>query len=97
MALLEILQAPHPVLKAKAAPVAQVDDRLRQLATDIGPLADLAQAVQDAGLPVVAAGVETSRQLDLVRELGFEWAQGFLLEEPTEADSALAHAASLPL
>ena len=35
MALLEILQAPHPVLKAKAAPVAQVDDRLRQLAADM--------------------------------------------------------------
>jgi peptide deformylase len=35
MALLEILQAPHPVLKAKAAPVATVDGRLRQLAADM--------------------------------------------------------------
>ncbi|MGD9507135.1 MAG: peptide deformylase [Geminicoccaceae bacterium] len=35
MALLEILQAPHPVLKTKAAPVAEVDDRLRQLAADM--------------------------------------------------------------
>ncbi len=82
---------------AASVPVDIIKLHPRQLATDIGPLADLAQAVQDAGLPVVAAGVETSRQLDLVRELGFEWAQGFLLEEPTEADSALAHAASLPL
>ena len=35
MALLEILQAPHPVLKAKAKPVARVDDRLRRLAADM--------------------------------------------------------------
>jgi peptide deformylase len=35
MALLEILQAPHPVLKAEAAPVAKVDDRVRQLAADM--------------------------------------------------------------
>ena len=35
MALLEILQAPHPVLKAKAKPVARVDDDLRRLAADM--------------------------------------------------------------
>ncbi len=35
MALLEILQAPHPVLKAKARPVTQVDDRIRRLAADM--------------------------------------------------------------
>jgi peptide deformylase len=35
MALLEILQAPHPVLKAKANPVARVDAALRRLAADM--------------------------------------------------------------
>ena len=35
MALLEILQAPHPVLKIRAAPVARVDERVRQLAADM--------------------------------------------------------------
>ena len=35
MALLEILQAPHPRLKTKATPVARVDDALRQLAADM--------------------------------------------------------------
>ena len=35
MALLEILQAPHPMLKAKAAPVGGIDTRLRQLAADM--------------------------------------------------------------
>ena len=35
MALLEILQAPHPVLRAKAKPVARVDAALRRLAADM--------------------------------------------------------------
>jgi peptide deformylase len=35
MALLEILQAPHPVLKAKAKPIARVDAALRRLAADM--------------------------------------------------------------
>ena len=35
MALLEILQAPHPVLKTKAKSVARVDEALRRLAADM--------------------------------------------------------------
>ena len=35
MALLEILQAPHPLLKTKAQPVDRVDDALRRLADDM--------------------------------------------------------------
>lgn len=35
MAKLDILIAPHPTLKRKAAPVAAVDDRVRQLADDM--------------------------------------------------------------
>lgn len=35
MALLEILRAPHPLLKTKAKPVEAIDDALRQLAADM--------------------------------------------------------------
>lgn len=35
MALLEILQAPHPLLKAKAEPVGEVDEDLRRLIADM--------------------------------------------------------------
>jgi peptide deformylase len=35
MALLEILQPPNPLLKAKAQPVERVDDALRRLAADM--------------------------------------------------------------
>lgn len=51
-------------------------------------LRELAHAIDEAGLPVVAAGVETPEQLALVRDLGFEWAQGFLLGEPVDAANA---------
>lgn len=58
-------------------------------------LAELASAIQSADLPVVAAGVETPEQLELVRTLGFEWAQGFLLGEPVPAHRALESPGSL--
>ncbi len=35
MALLEILQAPHPLLKARAQPVQAIDDALRELVADM--------------------------------------------------------------
>ena len=35
MALLEILQPPHPLLKTKAQPVDHIDDALRRLAADM--------------------------------------------------------------
>lgn len=66
-----------------------------QVADDDGSavrLTQLAAAVQNAGLPVVAAGVETAEQLSLVRELGFEWAQGFGIAKPHEASTAIADA-----
>ncbi len=34
------------------------------------------------GLRVVAEGIETAEQLEVVRELGIDWAQGFLLGRP---------------
>ncbi len=35
MAVLEILQFPHPALRQKAQPVAEIDDRIRRLAADM--------------------------------------------------------------
>ncbi len=85
---------------AVAAPVDIIKLHPRQLAVvgdDLATrkLSEIAAAIQDAGLPVVAAGVETVEQLDLVRDLGFEWAQGFLLGEPLPAEQALSHAPAL--
>lgn len=40
---------------------------------------------RELGMEVVAEGVETREQLDLVRELGFHYAQGFLLSRPVPA------------
>lgn len=59
-------------------------------------LAQIASAVQEIGLPVVAAGVESAAELDLLRELGFEWAQGFHLGEPVDAEAALRLPLTLP-
>lgn len=42
------------------------------------------------GLRVAAEGVETPEQLEVVRELGFQWAQGHLLGKPTAVDEVVA-------
>lgn len=62
---------------------------------DAATLTDVARAVQEAGLPVVAAGVETGEHLLRVSGLGFEWAQGFYLGAPSAAADALAHPTTL--
>lgn len=82
------LRVPVDIIKLRPEQLA-LESRTR------AALAELAGAIQDAGLPVVAAGVETPEQLELVRELGFEWAQGFLLGEPVPAERALDHPGSL--
>jgi EAL domain-containing protein (putative c-di-GMP-specific phosphodiesterase class I) len=41
------------------------------------------------GLKVVAEGVETQGQLDLLRELGCERAQGYLFSRPVDHDAIL--------
>ncbi len=60
----------------------------------------VAHLAADMGLATVAEGVETSEQLELVRELGCDLAQGFLFAPPQPVDEALVtagrHLAPLP-
>ncbi|MDO5628755.1 MAG: EAL domain-containing protein [Mobilicoccus sp.] len=73
--------------QAVAAPIDIIKLHPSQAALSRDDLAGLVDAIQERDLPVVAAGIETQEQLDLVRELGFEWAQGFLLGEPVNGDA----------
>lgn len=54
-------------------------------ATQSAALERLCDKLQRVDIPVVATGVESRAQLDLVRRLGCEWAQGFFLGEPALA------------
>ena len=49
-------------------------------------MVDLAKRL---GLDVVAAGVETEGQLEKVKSLDFDTAQGFLLARPADKDSVI--------
>lgn len=57
---------------------------------DSDRLSAIVTAVHDAGLPAVVAGIETPDQLRQATELGFGWAQGFLLGAPAPGDEVLA-------
>lgn len=86
------------VLDAAAATpvdIIKLDPTLLNAGTDT-QLADVTTAIHNAGLPVVAAGIETAEQLALVRSLEIEWAQGFHLGAPTDAENALAYPEALP-
>ncbi len=48
------------------------------------------QMARALGLTVIAEGVETHQQLDLVRRAGCESAQGFLFSHPLPPDEAFA-------
>ena len=65
MALLEILQAPHPVLKAKASRSTRVDDALRRLAADM-----LETMYQAPGIGLAAPQVGRLRAADRARRRG---------------------------
>ena len=47
-------------------------------------IAGLVQYALRSEAMVIAEGVETSQELSVVRSLGVEWIQGFLIAEPTE-------------
>lgn len=79
-------QVPIDVLKMHPGEISEdtvVRDQVR--------FADLVATVQDRGLPVVAAGIETQEDLRRAYELGCEWGQGFLLGVP---DRDIARASS---
>ncbi len=83
--------------RAAQVPVDIIKLHPRQLTAGALPeLSALAQAIHDVEMPIVAAGIETADQLDLVRDLGFEWAQGFYLGEPVPAQDALSAPRVLP-
>jgi EAL domain-containing protein (putative c-di-GMP-specific phosphodiesterase class I) len=48
------------------------------------------------GLKVVAEGVETKEVWDRLRELGCDWAQGFLVSRPLPAEQLSEHIAQFP-
>lgn len=50
-------------------------------------IADLAHGM---GLALVAEGIETSRQLEVTRDLGYQLGQGFLMAHPMDVDAASA-------
>ncbi len=88
--LAEPLAVPVDIIKLQPGEISGADQAGERLA-------GLASAIQDRGLPVVATGVETPGQLGLVRELGFEWAQGFLLGVPASAADIRAYPSQLNL
>src|SRR5439155_11759956 len=59
--------------------------RRRQDRAIVAGLVDLAHAF---GITTVAEGVETAEQLEVLRTLGCERAQGFFWSEPMSADEA---------
>ena len=48
--------------------------------------APIVKALIDLGLTIIAVGVETERQLEVLMELGCEHAQGYLFSPPVPAD-----------
>ncbi|MET0932236.1 MAG: EAL domain-containing protein [Mycetocola sp.] len=74
----------------------KIDRSLVQNDTNAGALVEVAVALlQERGVRVVAEGVETAEQLDKVRQLNCDRAQGFLFGRPVparELDELLAHA-----
>ena len=66
--------------------VADVDSNAASISM-IRSVIALARAV---GLAVVTEGVETASQLELMKELGCDEVQGFLLGRPESAENALA-------
>ena len=80
--LMQLRQLPFTAVKIDQAFVADVD-RSRDCRLIIQSITDLAHGL---GLSVTAEGVETLEQLRLVRELGCDVAQGYLISQPLDPD-----------
>ncbi|MDQ1682286.1 MAG: diguanylate cyclase, partial [Frankiaceae bacterium] len=59
-------------------------------ADDAAIVASVTALAHTLGLTVVAEGIETQAQLDSVRALGIDIAQGYLFSRPAVADDVLA-------
>lgn len=79
-------QLPIDVVKIDRSFVGELewDDQKRMIVNGICAL------VHGLGLDVVAEGVETPGQLEILRELGCRFGQGFLFSRPVPADQAEA-------
>ena len=75
-------------------------DEVATSAVDRAIVATVVRLAQAVGLSTVAEGVETREQLDLLAEIGCDYAQGFLLAGPVpaaEATSVIAPARARPV
>jgi EAL domain-containing protein (putative c-di-GMP-specific phosphodiesterase class I) len=80
--LTRLARLPISVLKIDQSFVAEIETRLGRATVDV--VVRLADAM---GLRTVAEGVETPRQLELLREAGVDSASGYLLGRPAPAPS----------
>lgn len=55
---------------------------------DMAVVQAIVMLAKSLGLTVTAEGIETERQLDIVRQLGCEFGQGYLFDKPLPADEA---------
>jgi len=79
--LLRILQLEPDIVKLDRELVRGIDsDRRRQVI-----VRHTIQLCRELGIRVVAEGIETREELGVVRELGAEWGQGYLLARPSES------------
>jgi EAL domain-containing protein (putative c-di-GMP-specific phosphodiesterase class I) len=80
--LSQLVSIPAGVLKLDRSLLAGTETRRSESAAAIAAVVGLAQA---CGMRSLAEGVETADQLDLVRELGCTYAQGFHIARPLPA------------
>ena len=69
---------------------------IQRLPDDRGSAARLLGFARDRGLQTVAEGVETKRQWEAVRELGYDRAQGYLFGHPLPPHRMTARLAAAP-
>ena len=85
--LLELGEAPPDILKYDASLIRDLDATLSGRRT---VLSSLLRVAADLGVVNVAEGVETERDLEACRDLGFDGAQGYHLGRPAPAAVAAA-------
>lgn len=77
--LLELATAPPDYIKFACGMIRGFDERIRSRETVLHRVLEFIHSI--GALPI-AVGVETPAELEACRELGFTWAQGFLVGRP---------------